>query len=75
MTCQDLLGQLAAYDDGVLPDAVCEELKRHLDECGPCQDLRSDLEALVRICRGGEPPRLPDELRRRLEAQLSGRSR
>lgn len=75
MTCQELLGQLAAWDDGVLPDAVCHELQRHLDECEPCQSLRADLEALARICRGCKPPRLPEGLRRRLEDQLAGRSR
>jgi anti-sigma factor (TIGR02949 family) len=75
MKCQELLQQLAAWDDGVLPDAVCQELQRHLDRCEPCQSVRADLESLVRICRGCEPPRLPPDLRRRLEDQLSGRSR
>jgi len=75
MKCQELLGQLAAWEDGVLPDRVCEELQKHLAECEPCQDLRHDLEDLARICRGCKPPRLPDDLRRRLAEQLDSRTR
>jgi anti-sigma factor RsiW len=75
MTCEELLGQLAAFEDGVLPDAVCAELTRHLAECDPCQALRADLDALARLCRGCDPPRLPEELRQRLAKQLAGRSR
>jgi predicted anti-sigma-YlaC factor YlaD len=70
MKCGELLRQLAEYEDGVLPDAVCEELRRHLTECEACQGLSEDLEALSRLCRGCEPPRLPDDLRRRLVARL-----
>ena len=29
MTCEELLRQLTEYEDGVLPDDVCEELQRH----------------------------------------------
>ena len=70
MTCDELLRQLAAYEDGVLPDEMCAELQRHLDGCEPCQVLRADLEALARICRGCEPPRLPEAVRRRLMDRL-----
>jgi len=70
MTCDELLRQLAAYDDGVLPDAVCEEIQRHLGGCSACQELRADLEALARICRGCAPPHLPEELRQRLAERL-----
>jgi anti-sigma factor RsiW len=75
MKCHELLGQLAAYEDGVLPEEVCEELQRHLAECEACQDLRQDLEALALICRGCEPPRLPEAVRRRLAEQLARSSR
>jgi anti-sigma factor RsiW len=70
MTCDELLRELAAYEDGVLPDEVCAELQRHLADCELCQDLRADLEGLARICRGCEPPRLPNAVRRRLMERL-----
>jgi hypothetical protein len=71
MTCEELLRRLAEYEDGVLPDDVCEELQRHLEGCEPCQGLRQDLEALARICRSCAPPRMPDDVRRRLEQRLA----
>jgi hypothetical protein len=49
---------------------MCEELRRHAAGCGPCQDLQDDLSALARLCRSAEPPRLPDDLRRRLAERL-----
>jgi anti-sigma factor RsiW len=70
MTCDELLRQLAAYEDGVLPDEVCGELQRHLAGCEPCQGLRADLEALARICRSCEPPHLPEAVRQRLRERL-----
>jgi anti-sigma factor RsiW len=75
MTCDELLRQLAAYEDGVLPEEICAELQRHLDGCEACQGLRADLEALARICRGCEPPRLPDAVRRRLMDRIAGSPR
>jgi anti-sigma factor (TIGR02949 family) len=70
MTCEELLRQLAAYEDGALPDEMCTELQRHLAGCETCQGLRADLEALARICRGCEPPRLPAAVRRRLMERI-----
>ena len=71
MTCEELLRRLADYEDGVLPADVCEELQRHLEGCEPCQGLRDDLEALSRICRSCAPPRMPEDVRRRLEQRLA----
>ena len=70
MTCDELLRQLTEYEDGVLPAEVCEELQRHLDDCDPCQGLKGDLEALARICRSCESPRMPDDVRQRLAERL-----
>jgi anti-sigma factor (TIGR02949 family) len=71
MTCDELLRQLCDYADGVLPESLCEELQRHAAGCGPCQGLQDDLAALARLCRYAEPPRLPEDLRRRLAERLS----
>jgi anti-sigma factor (TIGR02949 family) len=74
MTCDELLRRLADYADGALPESVCDELQRHVAECGPCQGLQDDLTALARLCRCAEPPRLPDSLRRRLVDRLAGKA-
>ena len=70
MRCEELLRQLTEYEDGVLPNDVCAELQRHLADCEPCQVLKEDLEALARICRSCEPPRMPEDVRRRLTERL-----
>ncbi|OFV86581.1 MAG: hypothetical protein A2V74_04570 [Acidobacteria bacterium RBG_16_70_10] len=70
MTCEDLRRQLVAYEDKMLSDAVCAELQRHLTECDSCQALWDDLAILRRICRSCDSPRLPEGLRRRLQARL-----
>jgi anti-sigma factor (TIGR02949 family) len=71
MSCDELLRRLTDYEEGALPGDVCDELQRHLAECEPCQELRQDLEALSRICRSCAPPRMPDDVRRRLEHRLA----
>ncbi len=70
MRCEELLLQLTEYEDGVLPDDVCEELQRHLADCEACQGLKEDLKALARICRSCAPPRMPEDVRRRLTERL-----
>jgi len=75
MTCDELLRQLTEYEDGALPDAVCEELQRHLAECEPCQGLRGDLEALARVCHSCAPLRMPEDVRKRLAERLAEPSR
>jgi mycothiol system anti-sigma-R factor len=34
--CSEVLQQVYAYLDHEMSDHDCEEIRRHLDECGPC---------------------------------------
>ena len=34
--CSQVLEQVYAYLDHEIPDDNCEEIRKHLDECGPC---------------------------------------
>jgi len=70
MTCDELLRTLTEYEEGVLPRDLCEELQGHLERCGACQDLKEDLEALARICRTCSPPKMPEDVRRRLAERI-----
>jgi anti-sigma factor RsiW len=70
MTCDDLLRRLTDFGDGALPEALCEELREHTRGCGSCADLQADLAALARLCHECPPPRLPEDVRRRLEERL-----
>ncbi len=73
MTCDELLLWLTDFGDGALSEALCEELRRHLAECHTCTELQEDLAALARLCRECPPPRLPDDLRRRLAESIGRR--
>lgn len=70
MTCDELLRRLTDFGDGALPASLCEELREHMAECGSCAELQADLAALARLCHQCPPPRLPEDVRRRLEERL-----
>jgi predicted anti-sigma-YlaC factor YlaD len=70
MNCDDLYRRLTDHGDGVLDADDCAAVDRHLRECSTCGDLRRDLEDLSRLCRESKRPRLPDDVRRRIEALL-----
>ena len=70
MTCDELYRRLTDHAEGVLQGEVCREVERHLAECHDCQQIRHDLEDLSRLCRESRRPRMPDDVRRRIEALL-----
>jgi anti-sigma factor RsiW len=70
MTCDELLRRLTDFGDGALPESLCEELREHMTGCDSCADLQADLAALARLCRECPSPRLPEDVRRRLDKRL-----
>ncbi len=67
--CRHLFAALSDYLDGVVDDAVCEEMDRHIHDCQPCQAFLSSLKDAVAQCRSYSPPCPPqraEELRREL---------
>ena len=34
--CSEVLERVYAYLDHEMPEVDCEEIRKHLDECGPC---------------------------------------
>ena len=72
MNCDDLLRRLAEFAEGTLDEAVCVEIRLHLQDCDPCAELQRDLETLARLCQCLPPPRMPEDLRARLAARLRG---
>ena len=70
--CRSLFAALSDYMDGVVDDAVCEEMDRHIDDCEPCQAFLASLKQAVSQCRSYRPrcePHRADELRRELMAK------
>ena len=70
MKCDDLYRRLTDHADGVLDEGDCAAVEQHLKDCAPCGAVRHDLEDLARLCRQSSRPRMPDEVRRRIEALL-----
>ena len=70
MTCDELYQRLTDHAEGVLEAEVCQEVERHLAECESCRLIRADLEDLSRLCREGEPVRLPEGVRQRIQSLL-----
>jgi RNA polymerase sigma-70 factor (ECF subfamily) len=72
VNCDELLRLLTEYEEGNLGARLCEEVERHLQGCAPCDKLRAELQELSRLCHDSGPPRLPPELRQRIEKLLRG---
>lgn len=70
MKCDDLYRRLTDHADGVLDAGDCAAVEEHLRDCAPCGAVRGDLEDLARLCRESRQPRMPDDVRRRIEALL-----
>lgn len=49
--CKAMFAELSEYLDERLDDSLCEELERHLGDCGPCQAFLATLEATIAECR------------------------
>jgi hypothetical protein len=72
MTCEQLYDRLTDLAEGSLPGDICDEVNRHLAECGDCQLVRQDLEDLARLCReASAPSTMPDGVRSRIETLLA----
>jgi len=72
MKCEELLRRLTEYSDGILCRDLCAEIERHLAECPACRELQQDLRDLARLCHECAQPRLPEQVRRRIESRLRG---
>jgi RNA polymerase sigma-70 factor (ECF subfamily) len=57
--CKAMFAELSNYLDEQLDDSLCDELERHLDDCGPCKAFLASLEATIRECRR-VPSQAPD---------------
>ena len=59
--CRHLFAALSDYMDGVIDDAMCDEMDRHLLDCEPCQAFLASLKHAVAQCHAYAPR--CDELR------------
>ncbi len=72
LRCRSLFAALSDYMDGVVDDAVCSEMDRHINDCAPCQAFLASLKQAVAQCRSYQPrcePHRAEALRRDLVAK------
>lgn len=67
--CRHLFAALSDYMDGVIDDAMCDEMDRHISDCEPCQAFLSSLKDTVRRCRSYAPA-LDSERAERIRREL-----
>ena len=70
--CRRLFAALSDYMDGVIDDAMCDEMDRHLHDCQPCQAFLASLKNTVDQCRSYRPrcdSQRAEQLRRQLVPQ------
>ena len=53
--CRTLFAALSDYMDGLVDDAVCEQMDRHIGDCEPCQSFLRSLKSTVERCRSYAP--------------------
>jgi len=67
--CRKLFAALSDYLDGVVDDAVCEKMDRHIHDCEPCQAFLDSMKQAIARCRSYAPQsdsRHAEELRKEL---------
>ena len=73
MKCEELLAQLSEYVDGTVEPAICEEFKKHLEGCNPCQVVVDNIRKTITLYKAGKPMELPSGLHERLHKALRTR--
>ncbi len=69
--CSEVLAKVYTYIDGELEEANCEEIREHLDECGPCLEeygLEEAVKKLVAKHCGHDA--VPEDLRSKVLSQI-----
>jgi predicted anti-sigma-YlaC factor YlaD len=68
--CKDTLGILSDYLDGELDQCLCEEIEKHMAECGNCRIMVDTLRQTVILYREHGHEDMPDDVKSRLYAVL-----
>jgi anti-sigma factor RsiW len=70
-SCTHLLAELSAFLDGEASAEICDEIERHLSDCGDCRVVVGTLRKTVLLYRDLPQPSLSAEARERLYKQLN----
>ena len=70
--CVELRGMASDYIDGDLEPDSQENVKTHLEWCGPCHSFYNTLRATVGLLRSSKGDDAPPSLAERLKATVRG---
>lgn len=73
MKCEDLLKALGEYVDGTLDAAICDEFRKHLESCNPCEIVVDNVRQTITLYKAGDPYELPPEFGDKLRRALRER--
>ena len=73
MNCEELMAALNEYVDGNVDLPICEEFKKHLEGCNPCQIVVDNIRKTITLYRDGEVYPIPEECHQRLCNMLKAR--
>jgi anti-sigma factor RsiW len=62
MTCRELFERLSEYVDGELSQALCDEIRRHMEGCDPCVACAKTLKTTAELCRRLPSKPIPPEV-------------
>lgn len=69
--CRELLGSLSDFVDGLLEEALCAEIERHMADCTDCRIVVDTLRKTISLYRTAPASeKLPYDVRRRLYHHL-----
>ena len=79
--CRDVFARLSELLDQELPEATCQELERHIENCPPCVEFVESLKKSVALHRTYRPaadapqlsPEVKEALREAYERMLAAR--
>ena len=73
MNCEELMAALNEYVDGNVDLAICEEFKKHLEGCNPCQIVVDNIRKTITLYKDGEPYEMPAAFHEQLTKCLQER--
>ena len=50
-----MFASLSDYLDGIVDDATCEQMQKHISDCKPCEAFVESLRRTVEACRAYTP--------------------
>jgi len=73
LTCREAIARMSAFLDRELGPLDVARITLHLSTCAPCRAYLRTLRATIRIAGRAADVEMPEEMKRRLRAFLSGR--